>query len=233
MPGLIRRFPDQHDLEVVDRIAGKSAVVPVGVDLQRLERARRPKGHGKPVILWNSRWDYDKEPAVFFRVIDALSAAGEEFELIVTGESALVENPEFDAARERHGARVRHFGYTSDFDHYAQLLWEADIVVFAAYQEFFGVAAVEAIYCGCIPLLPDRVNYPALIPPEAHERCLYRGVTDLIRKLRHALHHRGELRRHDFRRALLAYDWPVVASALDVHLQALVMAAATTRDDLA
>jgi glycosyltransferase involved in cell wall biosynthesis len=229
LPRFLRRFPDAQELGVIDQIARKSEALPVGVDLQRLERYRRPKGGGQPVILWNSRWEYDKGPDAFFRAIDGLLAAGEEFDLIIAGENTLAENPDFEAARERYGSRVRHFGYAPSFEHYAQLLWEADIVVFAATQEFFGVAAVEAIYCGCIPLLPYRLNYPHLIPPESHARCLYRGLPDLIEKLRYALHHREELRRHDFRRMLRGYDWPVVAQALDARLQALAPAPPAAR----
>lgn len=221
LPRFLRRFPDEHETGIVERIAEKSEVFPVGVDLRRLDGYAKPKSLGRPVILWNSRWDYDKGPDTFFAAVDALIAAGEEFDLIIAGESTLAEQPDFDAARERYGPRIRHFGYAPSFERYAQLLWEADIVVFAARQEFFGVAAVEAIYCGCIPLLPYRLNYPNLVPPECRETCLYRGVADLARKLRHALHQREELRRHDFRRALLGYDWPLVARSLDVRLQTL------------
>lgn len=229
LPRFLRRFPDQHEWGVVDMVARKSEVLPVGIDFQRLERHRRPKNVERPVILWNSRWDYDKGADTFFRAIDALIAEGEEFDLIIAGESTLAENPAFDAARERYRGRLRHFGYAPSFDSYAQLLWEADIVVFAARQEFFGIAAVEAIYCGCIPLMPNRLNYPNLIPPESHDHCLYRGLADLTRKLRYALHHREELRRYDFRRVLRDYDWPVVARALDTRLQSLARASSNHR----
>jgi glycosyltransferase involved in cell wall biosynthesis len=221
LPSLLKQFPDEHEFGIVEQIAGKSAVIPVGVDLQRLDFSGKRKSLGRPVILWNSRWDYDKGADFFFQAIDALVETGEEFDLIIAGENTLAENPCFDVARERYGSIIRHFGYSPSFEKYAQLLWEADIVVFAATQEFFGVAAVEAIYCGCIPLMPHRLNYPYLIPSECHESCTYRGLSDLIRKLRYALHHREELRRHDFRSMLLGYDWPIVARSLDARLEAL------------
>ena len=35
-----------------------------------------------------------------------------------------------------------------------------------ARHEFFGIAVVEAIACGCLPWLPDRLSYPELVPQE-------------------------------------------------------------------
>ncbi len=50
---------------------------------------------------------------------------------------------------------MAHFGY-ADEAQYAALLHRADVVVSTALHEFFGVAVVEAIYCGCFPMLPRR-----------------------------------------------------------------------------
>ena len=40
-----------------------------------------------------------------------------------------------------------------------------------ARHEFFGMAVVEAMQCGCLPWLPDRLSYPELLPESA------RGLT--------------------------------------------------------
>ena len=51
------------------------------------------------------------------------------------------------------------------------MLWDSDVVVSTAIQEFFGIAVMEAAYCGARPLLPRRLVYPELYPAA----CLYDG----------------------------------------------------------
>ena len=47
-------------------------------------------------------------------------------------------------------------------------------------QEFFGIAVMEAAYCGARPLLPRRLAYPELYPPA----CLYERDEDFAGALR-------------------------------------------------
>jgi len=42
---------------------------------------------------------------------------------------------------------------------------------------------VEAIRHGCLPLLPHRLSYPEILPPEFHDDFLYTGQADLEEKL--------------------------------------------------
>src|SRR5215216_5647610 len=83
LPALLGRFHDHQELDLIDQIAAKACVLPPGIDLARLDFIRdnplsepRTKnqeslltgdgsrfsvlGSQTPVILWNSRWEYDK-----------------------------------------------------------------------------------------------------------------------------------------------------------------------------
>ena len=45
------------------------------------------------------------------------------------------------------------------------------------------MSVVEAVRLGCHPLLPNRLSYPELIPPEFHAGCLYEDAADLVERL--------------------------------------------------
>ena len=138
-----------------------------------------------PIVLWNQRWEYDKNPDSFFRLMNRLDDAGFSFRLILAGEHFEVLPVEFERAFERYAERILHYGYAEDFAEYSRLLHRADIVISTSIHEFFGIAMLEAIYCGCHPLLPERLSYPELIPdslhrPLLHAPILYKDDEDLF-----------------------------------------------------
>lgn len=224
LPGLLGRYHDYNELDTVGQIAAKSLALPPGVDLASLDAGQgegeRPAG--PPVILWSSRWEYDKQPGVFFAALEGLEARGLEFRLIVAGEHVDPRAAEFVAARERWGRRIVHWGYAPTRAAYAGLLRRADLVVSAAIQEFFGIGVLEAMYCGCAPLLPRRLNYPDLLPSEHHGACLYDGDADLPEALAAAVGRVGRAPRSTWRAVAAPYDWSVVAPRYDAALAGLV-----------
>jgi glycosyltransferase involved in cell wall biosynthesis len=221
LPGLTGRYHDHQELDLLARLAERAEVLYPGLDLGRLERHRPAEGPpaGPPVILWNSRWEYDKQPQVFFAALEALEARGADFRLIVAGEHIDPRAPEFVAARERFGARTLAWGYAPDAAAYARLLWQADIVVSTAAQEFFGIALLEALACGCVPVAPRRLSYPELLPPACHADCLYDDDAGLADKLAAALERLPALRAYDFRSVAAAFAWERAAPRWDAALE--------------
>jgi glycosyltransferase involved in cell wall biosynthesis len=214
---LLKHFPDHNELWTIQAIREKSQVLPVGIDLCRLD-AWAPKqpaaSDDPPLILWNQRWEYDKNPAEFFRALYALLERGLDFRVALCGENFRLVPAEFEEAKTQLGERIVHYGYASDGD-YAKLLWQADIVVSTALHDFFGVALVEAMYCGCFPILPRRLTYPDLLPPEVHDRCLYADFAGLVERLAWALTHIAEARISSLRDVAARYDWSVLAPTYD------------------
>ncbi len=220
LPTLLRRYHDYHGLETIDAIATKSQVLAPGIDLQRHDQVAAPAlpaSAGPPIILWNSRWDYDKQPQAFFAALEELAARGLDFRLIIAGEHVDPNTPEFVAARQRWAAHIVHWGYAADPVAYSRLLHQANIVVSTAIQEFFGIGVIEALYCGCMPILPRRLTYPDLLPPAYHADCLYDSPQTLVERLQAALQH-SHLRRQDWRAIAAPYDWSRLAPRYDALL---------------
>ena len=155
---------------------------------------------------------------MFFQALDCLVEEGLDFRVILAGQNFRQKPEEFEAARERLGPRIIHYGYADEAT-YTRLLWQADIVVSTAIQEFFGVAVVEAMYCHCYPILPERLSYPELIPQAVHARHLYRDFAGLMERLRWAVTHPQELRQHSLREHVRRYDWSNLIATYDRMLQ--------------
>ena len=194
---LLAGMPDAVPSWAVEEVAAKSKVLPLGCDLRALDehrvRGAQAAAAGRwggpsagPLIVWNQRWEYDKAPEELFHALEALRDRGVPFRLAVAGSGATVPSEEFVRAKAALADRVVHWGRVEDRAEYAALLWAGDIVVSTAIHEFFGVAVLEAVYCGCRPVLPRRLSYPELIPAEAHGEVLY-GEGDLMSALIRAL----------------------------------------------
>ncbi|NQT53795.1 DUF3524 domain-containing protein, partial [bacterium] len=214
---LLRRMPDQVPEGVCDTLAERSAVLPLGCELADLDVEAAPR-NGVPLVLWNHRWEYDKGPEDFFAALFQLADEGLPFRVGVAGETFRQAPAIFDEARHRLADRIEHFGYAASRHDYAQLLRRADICVSTAHHEFFGIAALEAVYCGAYPLWPNRLTYPEFLPEELHLRHLYSDVADLTRRLRHAIEHIEATRQTSLRHIAARFDWRQQVAAYDAAL---------------
>ncbi len=173
LANFLQRMPDFRELDSIDRLRSKSAVFPPGVDVP----PRRSHDRTGPLhILWAARWAYDKNPAEFFGAMFDLEQAGVDYQLSVLGESFGEAPKIFEKAQEKLSHRILHWGYAASRDDYLRCLHSADIVVSTAIHEFFGIAIVEAIAAGAIPILPRRLSYPEILAPlpdAVKSICLY------------------------------------------------------------
>ncbi len=214
---LLEKMPDFVPEWAPERIRERSEVVPVGVDLASID-ARRPQAEprtGPLTVLWNHRWEYDKGGEEFFDVILELHREGLPFELTVLGRSFRSAPPVFERALAQLEERLRVGGYLESRADYCRALLESDVVVSTALEEFFGISVVEAVYAGCLPLLPERLSYPEILPSEYHRSCLYDGRADLKERLSYWINHPEEARRMDLRSHVRRFGWDRVAPRLD------------------
>ncbi|MCG6894041.1 MAG: DUF3524 domain-containing protein [Desulfobacteraceae bacterium] len=212
IPAFYGHFADYRPKDAARRILEKAAVLPLGLELRRYDTVLAAcAGRGAGIVLWNQRWEHDKNPELFFRTLFQLADDGVPFQLIVCGER-FEEYPEiFDTARRRLARHTLHWGYVKEWRRYAELLQGSDIVVSTARHEFFGVSALEALYCRCYPLFPKRLVYPEYIPGDRRRQNLYTSDRDLYRKLKFALTRIAETRSIHFRDVAASFDWTRMA----------------------
>ena len=216
LPAFLRQFPDHREAQNTELLREKSEILPLGLNLNQFnELAERPKPR-EAVLLWNHRWEYDKDPDLFFRTLYQLAKEDLPFKLIVLGRDYHKMPPIFAEAKEKLKNRILHFGYAEDKKTYGQWLKVADILPVTNQQDFFGGSIVEAIYCGCYPILPDRLAYPEHIPEAFRTRHLYQSPTELLVKLRSAILSIQEIRQDkSYPNFVGHYDWSILAPRYD------------------
>lgn len=225
LPSFLKSFPDENEIESLSLLKDKCRVLHLGLDLQRLDQ-HRPQAQRKkdrlPLILWNHRWEYDKNPAEFFQALYDLQMEGIPFEVAVLGESFQKSPAVFSEARQRLGKRIVQFGYVDNIADYARWLWQADILPVTSRHDFFGASVIQAIYCQCTPLLPNRLAYPEHLPVALWQDFMYDGYDNFLRQLRRLLKnpHRDNnaLRTH-----VVRYDWQNLAKDYDNLFEELVL----------
>jgi glycosyltransferase involved in cell wall biosynthesis len=169
LPGFLNLMPEYRPHWVVDEIRTKAGVLYPGCRFSAGSVALQdPPPQSPPLIIWNHRWEFDKNPEAFFDALDAVLENGAEFRLALLGENFQAVPKAFLRARSRYGRRIIQYGYVESRQEYIQWLQRGDIVISTATQENFGISIVEAIRCGCLPLLPARLAYPESIPDECH-----------------------------------------------------------------
>lgn len=159
----VKKAADVDLTDTMNSIEEKATVLYPGVDCVKVTRYSR-QTNTIPVICWNHRWEHDKNPEEFFYSLAELDENGYEFKLIILGQTFRDEPDVFAWARQRFTDQILHFGYVSSKNEYLEWLQRADIVVSTALHEFFGIAVMEAVVAGCIPVVPDRLSYPELYP---------------------------------------------------------------------
>jgi glycosyltransferase involved in cell wall biosynthesis len=180
---LIGQMPDFQPGWALNRIREKTRVMYPGCGFEKGVVNLQDTGTHPPLIIWNHRWDYDKNPRVFFDVLARLKQKKIDFSLALVGEKPDVFPDVFTRAREELKAEIKVFGYLESREEYLSLLKQGTVAVSCAIQENFGMSIVEAVRLGCLPLLPDRLSYPEIMPQSLHSRVLYRNKKDLEDKL--------------------------------------------------
>lgn len=212
---LLKHFPDHRGLDNVEKIKHKSSVLYLGLDLEKFDNFKSETKNETPLILWNHRWEYDKNPTDFFNALFALADRGLKFQIAVLGENFSNQPEKFENARARLGSRVRQFGFADSFEDYAHWLLKSDIIPVTSIQDFFGASTVEAIYCGAYPLLPNRLAFPEIFSLKNNPDNFYESFDQLVEKLSWAVKNIKFIRQQTFRNYVEKYSWKIMAEQYD------------------
>ena len=221
----LRHFPDHRELENVDKIAANSQVLHLGLDLERFDQQQPKVELNKisiPLILWNHRWEYDKNPRDFFRALFILNEQGYDFNIAILGENFSRVPVEFEQARKKLGDKIVQYGFVEKFDYYAHWLYRADIIPVTSSQDFFGASVVEAVHCGCYPLLPKRLAYPEIFSLEIYPDNFYNNFDDLVEKLATVIKNYESIRQQNCSQFVQKYSWQKMAPIYDEKFKTIL-----------
>ena len=127
----------------------------------------------------------------------------------------------FQEAKTRLKKRIVQFGYVDQFEKYARWLWKADILPVTSIHDFFGASVVEAVYCGCFPVLPDRLAYKELFEENGDSLRLYYNFNEYIKMLKQVLNKYPDLDCDKYKVNAGRYDWSEMAPIYDKTLYSL------------
>lgn len=183
LPRFLGKLPEYRPTWVAEEIRPKTAVLYPGCRLPADAQTQASDDTRPPLVVWNHRWEHDKNPAVFFKALGQIKKQGIPFRLAVLGERFKNAPAVFDRARGQFSEELVQWGFAENREAYLNWLGRGTVVVSTALQENFGIAVVEAMAAGCLPLLPRRLSYPELVPADLQADFLYTNTADLVNKL--------------------------------------------------
>tara|TARA_Y100001001_G_scaffold65156_1_gene62450 strand:- start:4875 stop:5693 length:819 start_codon:yes stop_codon:yes gene_type:complete len=170
--GFLNKMPDAVPDGVMEKLRERSSVLPVPIEDRLFIDQPRPVNQACPHLLWNHRWEYDKGPDRLFTLLEQLTERAIPFRISVVGEGFRSRPEAFDRIHRQFSGHIEHWGFLESRADYDRLLGRADIVLTTALHDFQGLAMLEAMAAGCLPLAPDRLAYREYVPPQ----CRYTSI---------------------------------------------------------
>src|SRR5690606_23227180 len=163
---LLRKLPDGVPSGMPELLQARSQVLSVPLALSYFAEAVQKAAQF--TVIWIHRWEYDKGPErllamlkIFFAA-QSPSAKTPQLKVHIVGQQFRQQPAAFAEIKqllETHGV-LGQWGHVECAEDYRKLLRESHLVLSTALHEFQGLAVLEAVAAGCLPLVPNRQAYP-------------------------------------------------------------------------
>jgi glycosyltransferase involved in cell wall biosynthesis len=169
---LLGRLPDRVPGGVVAALRAKAVVLPVPFDNGQCVTPASPtiwigpeSYPRRPLrLLWVGRFEHDKGPERLEPLLGLLEHMNLDFELALIGQQFRQSPEVFSRMRDQHRDRLVHFGNLPSSGDLHAVMERADLVLSTSLHEFQGLAVLEAVARGCVPVVPDRLAYTEIYP---------------------------------------------------------------------
>ncbi|MFT7220172.1 MAG: glycosyltransferase involved in cell wall biosynthesis [Candidatus Azotimanducaceae bacterium] len=174
---LLKKMPDHVPAGIKNALEARARVNPVALGVVPIEHiAQQPD---LPLsIVWNHRWEHDKAPERLLEIVVKLTERDFPFSLSLFGQRFKQRPQAFQeiiTELTTHG-RAGQIAFIPDRAAYLAALGSHHVVLSTASHEFQGLAVLEAIQMGCIPVTPDALCYPEYVP----EALRYQDVNQAV-----------------------------------------------------
>lgn len=165
---LLKKLPDYVSPDWLHGTESNAQVLPVPLEMSTSievfmpEEGVNTKASKRIKLVWSARWEFDKGPDRLLAILEELERRDVDYEIAILGEQFRSVPKEFDQIQAKFSHRITQFGFAPSRADYLAFLASSDMVLSTALHEFQGLAVLEAVALGCVPVLPNRQVYPKL-----------------------------------------------------------------------
>ncbi|BFM11509.1 DUF3524 domain-containing protein [Simiduia litorea] len=168
---LLKKLPDCVPDNLLALLSNKAEVLPVPIADQAFELICNKSS--RISFIWNHRWEHDKAPERLLAALALVIQTHRNFTLHVVGQQFRSEPACFNELQQllRTTNTMGAWGFQDSRDTYNGLLASSHAVISTALHDFQGLAVLEAVAAGCVPLVPKRLAYPEWFPDMGYASC--------------------------------------------------------------
>lgn len=152
---LLKRINDHSPVTVLDDIKNRCEVLPVPICNAESDSGKKIKNS----IIWNHRWEFDKNPEDYYRALKILKEKGINFKLIMMGIQFKNSPNAFNKIKNEFSDNIICWGEQKKADYHSWLK-KGEFIISTAIHEFQGLAVMEGVQMGARPVVPNRLSYP-------------------------------------------------------------------------